>query len=314
VQLIIEACRGLTVVHEGGLVHRDLKPENLFITRRAGGEDWCKVLDFGVAKMEASLSTAQGAIVGTVRYMAPEQLSDGAAIGPATDVYALGAILYECLCGKAAHAGETVQEVMFSVMNGEPEALEKLQPALPPELVAVVRRCLVKHPGKRPPGPAELERLLAPLNDRRSPATSNTTESDQSPLPRWPRPRSALAVAMPILLAGVAGAGIAWLAKPARVISSQVAARPMAMSSGATAAQPRRGGDVPAASTPNVAAPLPLPISPSAARAAPSVPTRVDKLHATRGKIAAASSATIPARTQVGRFDAANPYGNDDSH
>ncbi len=123
VQIVIEACRGLTVVHEAGLVHRDLKPENLFIARRATGEDWCKVLDFGVAKMEASLSTAQGAIVGTVRYMAPEQLSDGASVGPATDVYGLGAILYECVSGKPAQSGETIQKVMFGVMNAEPKTV-----------------------------------------------------------------------------------------------------------------------------------------------------------------------------------------------
>src|SRR5688500_228074 len=87
VQLIVEACRGLNAVHETGLVHRDLKPENLYVGRRDSGEDWCKVLDFGVAKMEASQSTAQGAIVGTVRYMAPEQLADSAAVERRTDVY-----------------------------------------------------------------------------------------------------------------------------------------------------------------------------------------------------------------------------------
>jgi len=159
-QIVIEACRGLTVVHGAGLVHRDLKPENLFITRRATGEDWCKVLDFGIAKMTASLSTAQGAIVGTVRYMAPEQLADGATVGSATDVYALGAILYECLSGSPLVSGATVQEVMYHVMNVAPVPLGRLVSTLPDTLAAIVDLCVDKAPSKRPASTAALAKLL----------------------------------------------------------------------------------------------------------------------------------------------------------
>lgn len=149
VSLVWDACQGVTAVHRAGLIHRDLKPENLFATQRATGEDWCKVLDFGVAKLGVSGSTAEGALVGTVRYMAPEQLLDGASAGPSVDVYALGAILYECLCGESPHSGTSMQELMFKIMNEQPRPLERLRAEVPVELAGAVARALHKVPDRR---------------------------------------------------------------------------------------------------------------------------------------------------------------------
>lgn len=230
VQIVIEACHGLMVVHESGLVHRDLKPENLFITRRAGGEDWCKVLDFGVAKMKSSLSTAQGAIIGTVRYMAPEQLSDVDSVGPATDVYALGAVLYECLTGKAAQAGETVQEVMFGVMHKEPQSLSLSRPELPKGLVTAVMRCLAKRPSDRVQTPAELAALLAAcLRRDRTVASSLTLSEEAAPPdvegahPAPPKWRAAAA----LVIAALAGGGLSWSAKPDHLVPATAAHLPV---------------------------------------------------------------------------------------
>ncbi len=161
VQIVLEACSGLERVHAAGLVHRDIKPENLFITRRGSGEDWCKLLDFGVAKMDASQATAHGAIVGTVRYMAPEQLADSSQVSPATDIHALGLVLFECLSGRPAYLGQTVQELMYGVMNSEPPSLAALRPELPQSLVSVVTRCLAKSPSARPQSAEALRRLLS---------------------------------------------------------------------------------------------------------------------------------------------------------
>lgn len=149
VGILLDACAGVAVVHAAGLVHRDLKPENLVVTRRSSGEDCCKVLDFGVAKLRASDSTAPGAIVGTVRYMAPEQLVDSASVGPATDVYALGAILYECLSGRPMHDAETVQELMYRVMNEVPRPLAESRPNLPEGLADAIARSIAKSPPER---------------------------------------------------------------------------------------------------------------------------------------------------------------------
>ena len=216
VQIVIEACRGLTVVHEAGLVHRDLKPENLFITRRANGEDWCKVLDFGIAKMEASLSTGQGTIVGTARYMAPEQLSDVASVGPATDLYALGAVLYECLSGSPAQQGETLEELMFGVMNKEPRALSLVRPALPEALVTVVARCLAKRPSDRIETAAQLSTLLlGALAGERSGSSLTIQEADSVPTrPSASLVRQPWVAGAALLAAAFAGAAVSWSAKP----------------------------------------------------------------------------------------------------
>ncbi|MDF3066669.1 MAG: Protein kinase [Polyangiaceae bacterium] len=176
--LMMDACLGLSVVHRAGLVHRDLKPENLFVARRETGEDWCKVLDFGIAKMESSLVTAQDAIVGTVRYMAPEQISQSDKIGPATDIYAIGAVLYECLSGKAAHGGVTVQEVMFSVMNRTPAPLSALNPNLPMSVVQIVDRCLSKSTKDRPQTAPQLFQLLRALTEARESTAPDSTWSN----------------------------------------------------------------------------------------------------------------------------------------
>jgi serine/threonine-protein kinase len=149
VALVLQVCAALRAVHAAGLVHRDLKPENLFISRRASGEDWCKVLDFGVAKMDDSHSTVQGAVIGTVRYMAPEQLMDAGAADVRTDIHALGAILYECLAGSPARDANSVHQLMFSVLNQEPAPLQELRPELPRELARAVMRALERQPAHR---------------------------------------------------------------------------------------------------------------------------------------------------------------------
>jgi serine/threonine-protein kinase len=192
----------LSVVHDAGLMHRDLKPENLFITRRATGEDWCKVLDFGVAKMEASLTTAQGAVVGTVRYMAPEQLSDGASVGPTTDVYALGAILYECLSGKAPYDGSSVQELMYKIMN---EPVPELETELLPErLRDIVSACLTRQQRSRPQSAATLAKRLQECVQARAGGVGFETLAEASQI------LPANAPAKPRTQRGVAAAGVAF--------------------------------------------------------------------------------------------------------
>lgn len=178
VHIAAEACFGLDAVHRAGLVHRDVKPENLFITHRDSGDDWCKLLDFGIAKTESSLSTSPGAILGTIRYMAPEQLLGNGDVGPHTDLYALGAILYECLSGRPAHPGSTPQQLMYSVMNGTPTPLSELRVDLPPALVAVVMRCLAKdHRSRLSSARALATQLRNALSDHEGPAEATLCDA-----------------------------------------------------------------------------------------------------------------------------------------
>jgi serine/threonine protein kinase len=311
VQLVIEACRGLTVVHEAGLVHRDLKPENLFITKRATGADWCKVLDFGVAKMEASLSTAQGAIIGTVRYMAPEQLSDGAAVGPATDVYALGAVLYECLSGKPAHCGDSIQRVMFGVMNSEPEALAQLCPSLPDSLVAVVAGCLSKDPKGRPQTAAALAQALritvqeqregsadATLaDDARAAIVSVRDSSRQVARSKW---RAGIA----LTIAALSGATLAWSARPrppvSPIFSTNEAHGPAALVKQPSTAQVSLSSSAPVA----------LPVSAPAESSQKSAPAAQPSPSSRRSAQGHSARLAVPhASAAIGPFDPANPYG-----
>jgi eukaryotic-like serine/threonine-protein kinase len=147
-----QIARGLSAAHGGGVVHRDLKPENLFLLR----DDRVKILDFGLAKLDAPVTsgsdtatalvavTAAGVTFGTVGYMAPEQVR-GAAIGPAADIFALGVVLYELVAGRPPFARHTPVETLNAILNETPAPLA----SAPPALDRIIARCLEKDPGNR---------------------------------------------------------------------------------------------------------------------------------------------------------------------
>jgi WD40 repeat protein len=154
----LECARGLGAAHERGIVHRDLKPENVFLTK----DGRVKVLDFGLAKLHEPLvsgeadresptqtrKTRPGMVLGTIGYMAPEQVR-GETPDPRTDVFALGALLYELATGRRAFGGTTQGDVLAAILRDEPPAVTSLNPAAPPSLETVLRRCLAKRPAER---------------------------------------------------------------------------------------------------------------------------------------------------------------------
>src|SRR5262245_57233288 len=142
----VQIARGLAAAHDKGLVHRDLKPENIFMV--AGGH--VKLLDFGLARpivsatsLTVPASTDPGTVMGTAGYMAPEQVR-GHAIDQRTDLFALGAVLYEMLSGQRAFHRDTAAETMAAILNEDPlEISDGGRPGLvPPGLERVVRHCL----------------------------------------------------------------------------------------------------------------------------------------------------------------------------
>lgn len=162
VALLERAARGVAAAHEKGFVHRDLKPENLLVTD--SGE--VKVADFGlaVAADSADRLTQPGARVGTPLYMAPEQVDPAARpITPRTDVYALGAILYEALTGRPPHRAETLAQLFRKILEEDPPR----DPAIPPALEGVVFKALARDPAERYPTAAEFAEDLRRFLDGR---------------------------------------------------------------------------------------------------------------------------------------------------
>jgi endoglucanase len=168
--LVAQACRGVEAAHATGIVHRDLKPQNLFVCRRDDGTDLVKVLDFGVAKLqaldEASAATRTGTVLGTVAYMSPEQARGEKTIDKKADVYGLGAILYELLSQRKPHPGDSHNAILHHIATQPAVPLASVRAGLPAALVEVVGRALASDPAARPASAGALAHELAPLARR----------------------------------------------------------------------------------------------------------------------------------------------------
>ncbi len=164
IALGVELARALGAAHARGIVHRDVKPENVLFTAtgRALLADLgiAKHFDRGAAGASQSVSLTQdGVAKGTAGYMAPEQLGDAASVGPAADVFALGATLYECLAGRPAFEGESLIETITKLESGVVAPIDR--PEVPASLEKVVRRALARDSRERFPDGASLARALA---------------------------------------------------------------------------------------------------------------------------------------------------------
>lgn len=167
IDLLLQAIEAVAEAHSNGIVHRDLKPGNLFVTRDVYGCPCIKVLDFGISKLvdaETELkATAASAVMGTPVYMPPEQMRGAHAADHRADIWALGTILYECLTGKAAWSGATLNEVCVRVATDPTPSVRALLPSTPPDVDAIVERCLRKDPAERYQSVLELGEALAKL-------------------------------------------------------------------------------------------------------------------------------------------------------
>ncbi|MGD0530623.1 MAG: serine/threonine-protein kinase, partial [Polyangiaceae bacterium] len=150
---VLQAGEALAEAHQLGIVHRDLKPANLFLTRRADGTPSVKVLDFGISKQAASGAdagvTKTQAVLGSPRYMSPEQMRSTKDVDARADVWALGAVIHELVSGYPPFDAETMTALCAAILQDPPRSMRASRPDAPPELEAVVRVALEKDRDRR---------------------------------------------------------------------------------------------------------------------------------------------------------------------
>jgi eukaryotic-like serine/threonine-protein kinase len=215
VELGVQACAGLQHAHDAGLVHRDIKPANLLVR----DDGVLKIADFGIARAaESTRHTQAGTLLGTAAYLAPEQIAGGDATA-ASDVYSLGAVLYELLTGRPPYTVSSLAELAARQSDGSIEPVSDVAPGVPRNVEAAVMHALARDPSFRPASAAELGQELASTSDERPTV----------PLPPQRRRRggvtwvaaavvlAAIAVALAFALFGRGGNDTSPSPRPARV-------------------------------------------------------------------------------------------------
>jgi len=157
VRIALLTMRGLAKVHEAGIVHRDLKPDNIFLVEDADGA-FPKILDFGISRSvdpksgrKSALTTSEGLIVGTPEYMSPEQARGLKDLDQRTDIYSMGAILYECITGTRPYESEHTGDLIIMVVNGGAPPVIKLRPDVSPALSAAIAKAMSRKREDRYP-------------------------------------------------------------------------------------------------------------------------------------------------------------------
>jgi serine/threonine-protein kinase len=174
VDYVLQAIEAVAEAHSLGIVHRDLKPENLFLARRADGSRSVKVLDFGISKTlmlgssdEPSL-TRTANIMGSPFYMSPEQMRTPRNVDARSDIWAIGAILYDLLAGRPPYVAETIPQLCTMLLENDPDPIRNTRPDVTEDLEHVVMRCLAKRVEDRWSSVGELAVALAPFASRSS--------------------------------------------------------------------------------------------------------------------------------------------------
>ncbi len=220
IEYVLQACEAIVEAHDLGIIHRDLKPANLFLTKRKDGSPLVKVLDFGISKIEGgsrSQLTSASMLMGSPRYMSPEQMLSAKDVDARTDVWALGVILFELLSGKPVWEADTVQGLCALIASAPAPSLRERAPNVPAALDDVVARCLAKKREDRIASIGDLALALAPI----APPSAKTSierilriakrESTHVIGPGEPPPRpKRLAYALGALVTALLLVGIVW--------------------------------------------------------------------------------------------------------
>jgi serine/threonine-protein kinase len=160
IRILEQVCGALQEAHDRGLIHRDIKPANIILCERGAVPDVAKVVDFGLAKEIAADGDTTQVILGTPAFLAPEAITTPSSVGPAADIYALGAVGYFLLTGRRLFDGATSLDVCLKHVTTKPTPLHELAPEAPVALADVLMRCVAKEPAARPSSATALARDL----------------------------------------------------------------------------------------------------------------------------------------------------------
>jgi len=175
--MLVQIVRALHAAHSSGIIHRDIKPANCFIIAGTEGQEFLKVLDFGIAKLDQLEAgeralTGTSEILGTPSYMAPE-MARGVSADPRSEVYSIGVLAYRMLGGKVPFDGNNAFDVLLQHATQPPPPLNTLVRSLPPKVVELVHRLLDKNPETRPQDMNEVEQLMLSLDENGQPCAPN---------------------------------------------------------------------------------------------------------------------------------------------
>ena len=201
---------GLAAAHNAGVVHRDVKPSNIVVSEAKSGQDSQAVLmDFGLAQLarETTKLTQEGSTIGTAGYMSPEQ-AQGSEVDHRSDIWSLGAVLYEMVAGRSPFGGDYQQAVLYAVINEQPEPLNAVRPDVPAELERIVNKTLAKKPGDRYQSADELTADLRALQRLQESGSDMAAAPPPKNASRWAVPAAAAVVL-------AAGAGFWFAGGPA---------------------------------------------------------------------------------------------------
>ncbi|MDB4939172.1 MAG: serine/threonine protein kinase [Labilithrix sp.] len=167
--VVAQVLKGLARAHAAGIVHRDLKPDNVFLVKHDTDPLFAKIVDFGISKIERPRDsthplalTGRGTVLGTPFYMSPEQAQASSDVDGRTDLYSVGAILFECLTGRPPHTGESYEQVILSICMRDAPDVRSIEPSIPKDVSAFVARALTRDRTHRF---ASAERMLAALHE-----------------------------------------------------------------------------------------------------------------------------------------------------
>jgi len=168
VDVVVQVCDAVAEAHALGIIHRDLKPENFFLSRRRDDTPHVKVLDFGISKLGAEstshkgrrIVTQENTVLGSPTYMSPEQVKNSKRVDERSDIWSLGVSLYELLTAAEPFGADTIPEIFVNVLTVTPATPDQIVAGIPPELSAIVMRCLEKDPGARFQNVGELANAL----------------------------------------------------------------------------------------------------------------------------------------------------------